>query len=98
MLMGKNQSREKDVEDTGENENDQWKEICKEARSQNPRTRGGIDYKQGKAAYFTVPGGEVESPGSDAIRFVGLVVGGKEFEAVTITSNSVCRQELSYGT
>lgn len=62
------------------------------------RTRGGIDYKQGKAAYFTVPGGEVESPGSDAIRFVGLVVGGKEFEAVTITSNSVCRQELSYGT
>lgn len=48
----------------------------------------------GERTSFTVEGGVVESLGSDAIGFVGLVMGVKELEAVTITSSSVCQQAV----
>ena len=41
MLMRKNQS-EKEAEDTGDNKDDQWEEICEEAGSWNPEDKGKV--------------------------------------------------------
>lgn len=41
MLMRKNQS-EKEAEDTGDNKDDQWEEICEEAGSWNPEDKSRV--------------------------------------------------------